>query len=63
MKKIFDVILMKRKINTLENELETIKKIIKDNLYKDLLTKNDYLKIIEKQKKEIKKLKEELKRR
>ena len=48
--KIFDVVKLNKKINTLENQVETLKNSIKDELYKECMkklgetTENDRLK-------------------
>lgn len=48
--KIFDVIKLNKKINTLENQVETLENSIKDELYKEFMkklgetTENDRLK-------------------
>ena len=48
--KIFDVVKLNKKINTLENQVETLENSIKDELYKEFMkklgetTENDRLK-------------------
>ena len=37
--KIIDIIKLKRKINTLENQVETLENSIKDELYKEFMKK------------------------
>lgn len=50
-----------KKINSLENELETLKSNIKDELYKKLTEKFDEPLVIQRLKKENKRLREKLK--
>lgn len=55
--KIFDVVKMQKRINTLENEVETLQNIIKDELYNAFMSKLNESVEVDRLKKENKKLK------
>lgn len=55
--KIFDVVKMQKRINTLENEVETLQNTIKDKLYNAFMSKLNESAEIDRLKKENKKLK------
>ena len=59
--KIFDVIKLKQKINTLENKIETLENSIKDELYKEFMKKLGETVENDRLKKENKKLRAKIK--
>ena len=59
--KIFDVIKLNKKINTLENQVETLENSIKDKLYKEFMKKLDKTAENDRIKKENKKLRAKIK--
>ena len=59
--KIFDVIKLNKKINTLENQVETLENSIKDELYKEFMKKLGETVENDRLKKENKKLRAKIK--
>ena len=59
--KIFDVIKLNKKINTLENQIETLENSIKDELYKEFMKKLGETVENDRLKKENKKLRAKIK--
>ena len=59
--KIFDVIKLNKKINTLENQVETLENSIKDELYKEFMKKLGETAENDRLKKENKKLRAKIK--
>ena len=59
--KIFDVIKLNKKINTLENQVETLENSIKDELYKEFMKKLSETAENDRLKKENKKLRAKIK--
>ena len=59
--KIFDVVKLNKKINTLENQVETLENSIKDELYKEFMKKLSETAENDRLKKENKKLRAKIK--
>ena len=59
--KLFDIAKLNRRINTLENENETLKETIKDDLYTKFMNKLDNEVYLDRLKKENKKLRAKVK--
>ena len=59
--KIFDVIKLNKKINTLENQIETLENSIKDELYKEFMKKIGETAEVDRLKKENKRLRIKIK--
>ena len=59
--KLFDIAKLSRRINTLENENETLKETIKDDLYTKFMNKLDNEVYLDRLKKENKKLRAKVK--